>query len=581
MNRGGSFLITPLDEYKILTPEHFTEDHRDFREAVLDFAQETIKPRANDIEKLDESLTRNLFEQMGEMGMLGVDIPEEFGGLGLDKTAAALVVEALAYSGSGSLLVTYSDHTGIALFPILWYGNQAQRKKYIPEMMSGKSLGSYALTEPGAGSDALNSNTSAVLSDDGKYYILNGTKQFITNGSWADIGVVFAKVDGTKFTAFILDRTMEGWKRGPEEHKIGIKGSSTTTYIMDNCKIPVENVIGKVGSGAGVAFNVLYIGRLKLGAVTMGAGKAMIKEALDYAKERKQFAQSISNFGMLQSKFAEMIVGSFEAETVTYATTGALDANIEKLADGHPDYYIQLQQIVEDHAIETSINKVLSSEVLFHNVDEGLQVLGGYGYTEEYPFARYYRDERINRIFEGTNEINRLIIGGTMLKKAIMEEIPLRDAISKIGDSWVQQHENKDAMRIDLARTILLVTLNDLILKYGQDFKSRQWMIKPFADIVIAFQVMTAVYARKVAADGSSSKSIIDDIATASIDKRFIEITNSADIIWRHILCSDDIKKRKKSLNDALDAMDYFPDVVTLRQNIFNDLMEKGEYNFG
>ena len=297
MEKGGAFLTTPFGEGAIFTRERWSQDQKEFFDAIRDFSAEAIAPRADDIEKLDGKLSRELMSQMGEMGVLGMDVPEQYGGMGLDKTSAALALEATAATESSSLMVTITDHTGIGLLPILWYGNDEQRKKYIPKMMTGEWMSSFALTEPGAGSDALNGTASAKLNDEGTHYLLNGVKQFVTNGSWADLAVVFAKVNGEKLTAFILDQDTTGWERGPEEHKLGIKGSSTTTYILKDCKVPIENVIGGVGKGAAVAFNCLYIGRLKLGAVTMGGAKQTIKFAIQYAKERHQFAQPLTAFG--------------------------------------------------------------------------------------------------------------------------------------------------------------------------------------------------------------------------------------------------------------------------------------------
>ncbi len=588
MNKGGAFLTTPYGQDSILAPEGFSEEQQEIFQAVTDFALETVAPRADDIEKLDEDLTRDLLRQMGDLGMLGMDVPENYDGMGLDKSTACLVLDALGRSQSSSLLVTYTDHTGIGLLPILWYGNEEQRQKYIPRLMTGEWLSSYALTEPGAGSDALSGTTSARLDESGEYYLLNGTKQWITNGGWADMGVVFAKVDGTKLTAFILDDQCEGWERGPEEKKLGIKGNSTTTYVFKDCKVPVDNIIGKVGKGAAVAFNVLYIGRLKLGAVTMGGSKNTIKLALDYAEERRQFAQPIANFGMLQRKFADMVVRSFEAETLTYQSAGSIDTGIGEKSSEDADYYDHLYRVIEDHAIENSVNKVYSSEALWINVDDGLQVLGGYGFSEEYPFARILRDERVNRIFEGTNEINKLIIAGIALKKAILEELPIRETIREMGAGWMPPVNIPgddplvlQARVVELGRGIVLRTLHELILRYGQDFKNQQFEMELLANMIIAQQVMFSVL-RRVQQLGVDHprRAGAEDVLTISLDKQLTLMVTEAHKLLRHIHDAETAQKLETTLQSSLDGLNYRPDTIAARQRVFALLRRLGDYPF-
>ncbi len=586
MGKGGAFLTTPFGVDEIFTREKWSDDQKEFFEAIQTFAKEAVAPHALDLEKLDEELTRDIMKQMGEMGMLGMDVPEEYGGTGLDKTSAALALEAMGVSQSSSVMVTVTDHTGIGLLPILWYGNEEQRKKYIPKMMSGEWMSSYALTEPGAGSDALNGSATAVLNEEGTHYILNGTKQWITNGGWADIGAVFAKVDGDKLTAFILDQETTGWGRGPEEHKLGIKGSSTTTYDLKDCKVPIENVIGGVGKGAAVAFNVLYIGRLKLGAVTMGGAKEAIKTALDYARERHQFAQPLTAFGMMQRKFADMVIRSYEADTITYQSTGSIDAAVESYPTDAPDYYDHLYGVIEDHAIENSTNKIFSSEALWINADDGLQVLGGYGFSEEYPFARLLRDERVNRIFEGTNEINKLIISGIVMKKAILEELPIRDEILQMGDGWTPQvdipadHPRVPEIKaVELGRGIVLKTLHELILKYGQDFRNTQFEIEAFANMVIAQQVIFSVLRRYLQLDESyPRRDAVCSILKVSVMKNLELIVSNAKRILRHILSEEERVSKLSSLDRALLELDYHTDVIKEQKVVFELLLKRGLY---
>ncbi len=586
MNKGGAFLTTPFGVDEIFTREKWSDDQKEFFEAIQSFAKETVAPRADDIEKLDEVLTRNFMTQMGEMGMMGLDVPEQYGGMGLDKTAAALALEAMGVGESSSLMVTVTDHTGIGLLPILWYGTDEQREKYIPKMMSGEWMSSYALTEPSAGSDALNGTASAKLNEEGTHYILNGVKQFITNGAWADIGVVFAKVDGEKLTAFILDQETTGWERGPEEHKLGIKGSSTTTFVLNDCKVVVDNVLGGVGKGAAVAFNVLYIGRLKLGAVTMGGAKHVIKNALDYALERKQFAQPLTAFGMMQRKFADMVIRCYEADTITYQSTGSIDAAVERYEEDDPEYYNHLYSVIEDHAIENSTNKIFSSEAMWINADDGLQIFGGYGFSEEYPLARLLRDERVNRIFEGTNEINKLIISGITMKKAILEELPIRDHILGMGEGWMpvadipSDHAMVQEIKaVELGRGIVLKTLHELILKYGQDFKNTQFEIEAFANMIIAQQVIFSVLRRFLQLDESyPRRDEVSAILRVSVLRNLEVIVSNAKKILRHILTEEDRKVKLGKLNEALADLDYHADVIEEQNVIFQLLLKRGLY---
>ena len=586
MNKGGAFLTTPFGVDEIFTREKWSDDQREFFEAIRTFSSEAIAPMALEIEKLDEKLTRDFMTQMGEMGMLGLDVPEKYGGMGLDKTAAALALEAFGESKSSSLMVTVTDHTGIGLLPILWYGTEAQREKYIPKMMSGEWMSSYALTEPGAGSDALNGTTSAKLNAEGTHYILNGVKQFITNGSCADIGIVFAKIDGDKMTSFILDQETTGWERGPEEHKLGIKGSSTTTYVLKDCMVPVENVLGGVDNGAAVAFNVLYIGRLKLGAVTMGGAKQTILTALDYAKEREQFAQPLTAFGMIQRKFADMVIRCYEAETITYQSTGSIDAATERYEDDDPEYYNHLYTVIEDHAIENSTNKIFSSEAMWINADDGVQIFGGYGFSEEYPLARILRDERVNRIFEGTNEINKLIISGIAMKKAILEELPIRDQILEMSDGWLPKVEIpadhprvQEIKAVELGRGIVLKTLHELILKYGQDFKNTQFEIEAFANMVIAQQVIFSVLRRYLQLDEKyPRRDEVLAVLRVSVLRNLEVIVSNGKRILRHILSEDERKSKLGKLDETLTELDYHADVIEEQKLIFQLLLKRGSY---
>lgn len=427
---GGSFIVNPISEATVFSREDFTEEHSEIYEMVKEFDKERILAQKEEIEKYDKDLSLSLIKEMGELGLLGIDVPEEYGGMDLDKVTSAIVAEALTFSPSFS--VTWSVQTGIGSLPIIWFGTAEQKEKYLPEIVTGEIICAYGLTEPSAGSDALSGKTTAMLSDDGKHYILNGEKIFITNGGWADVFIVFAQVDGSKFSAFIVDRDTEGFTIGAEEKKMGMKGSSTTSLIFQNAKVPVENLLYNVGKGATIAFNVLNIGRFKLGAAGVGGSKNGIEAAAQYAMERRAFGKPIAQFDAIIKKIADMTVRTFAADSMVYRTIGLLQNEIDGLDKSDLNYYIHLGEAMEKYAIETSMAKVYGSDTSHFVLNEGLQIFGGYGFLEEYPMASAYRDDRINQIWEGTNEINRQIITGFMMKKALMEELPIRDAISSI-----------------------------------------------------------------------------------------------------------------------------------------------------
>ena len=572
--RGGAFLVTPLDKFKIFTREMFSDDQKMFADAAYDFATKRIKPEKDNLKELNKDLTLEIFKELGELGFLGVDIPEEYGGSNLDKTTAAIVVDYLAFSECASIMVTLGAHSGIGTLPIVWYGNEEQKKKYLPKIATGEWMASYALTEPNAGSDALNGESTAVLSDDKSHYILNGQKIYITNGSWASICVTFAKVDG-KMTGFILDKNCPGWLIGAEEKKMGIKGSSTTTIFFENCKVPVENVLGKVGQGAAIAFNSLYAGRWKLGFSSAAGCKTGLKISYDFAKERKQFSRSISSFAMIKNKFSKMIIKTWESDTLNYFTTGSVDESISKLDKNDKDYYLNVQKIIEDHAIEASICKVLGSEALAYCADEGVQIFGGAGFIEEYPAAAMYRDERINRIFEGTNEINRLIIGGILLKKAILEELPIRDTIFKINNDnnlheTIDNHIlEKEIDIVEYSRKVVLYSLNELIIMYGQDLKNEQWVLEPFADMVVSFSVMNIGIIRFNQMPENIKKNYTLPLLRCSLSRHLNIIISKVKHINNYIY--DEIKSNE--LNKKIDAevqfFNWYVDTISLEQSIY------------
>ena len=583
---GGYFLVSPLKHSKTFSKEMFSEDQKMFADAAYDYATKRMKPLKDKLEVLNKDLTLEIFKELGEMGFLGVDMPEKYGGSNLDKTSAAIVVDYLAFSECASIMVTIGAHTGIGALPIAWYGTDKQKEKYLSKINSGEWLASFALTEPNAGSDAMNGESTAYLNDEGSHYVLNGQKIWITNGSWANSCVVFAKVDG-KMTAFIVDKDCDGWVIGAEEKKMGIKGSSTVTMYFENCKVPVDNLLGAVGEGGHIALNCLYAGRWKLGFSSSAGSMSSINAAYNFAKERKQFSRSILKFDMIKNKFANMIARAWESDTVNYATTGSIDYSIAKLDSNAEDYYVKMQRITEDHAIEASIAKVVGSEALAYCADESVQIFGGSGFCEEYPAAGVYRDERINRIFEGTNEINRLIISGTVLKKAILEEIPIRNVLlyrreNMIGDNNFDENINKEAKVIEYCKSLGLVILDNLINMYGQDFKNKQWLIEPFSDIICSISIMHNCFLRynQLGSGGHKDKTL--PVLKLSISHHYRKLINRAKIINSYIcdymqFNGDQEKNDFCNVSDSLD-LDYFPNEIHLKKIIVDEFYKQEKY---
>ena len=580
--KGGAFLVTPLDSYKVFSREQFTEEQKMFAKTAYDFAVNRIKKVKDEFKSLNKNLSLEIFKEAGELGFLGIDTPEEYGGMELDKTTAGVVLDYMSACECASIMVTISAHTGIGVLPIVWYGNEKQKKKYLPKLSSGEWMGCYALTEPNAGSDALAGETTAVLNDEGTHYILNCQKIYITNGSWATVCITFAKVNG-KYTAFIIDKGTEGFVVGAEENKMGIKGSSTVSLFFENCKVPVENTLGKVGQGGAIAFNVLYVGRYKLGLTATSGSKTAMKQAYNFAKERMQFSRSIKEFAMIKNKFAKMIVKIWESDGICYATTGSIDESISKLDKKDPNYYAKMQKSIEDHGIEASICKIVGSETLAYCVDESVQIFGGAGFIEEYPAAEAYRDERINRIFEGTNEINRLLISGLMLKKAILEELPIRDQIFLREAKWNpeisfdESHEFiKEIKLIELSRSVVLNILHQLILEYGQDLKNEQWALEPLADIITYLSIMQTGFTRYNQLENSKHKSLSLPVLRYSIYNNMNKLLSQSKNLIRYTYKNSN--EKIKMIDDIIVQLDYRPNPIQLKEIICEDFYNNEKY---
>ena len=507
-NCGGGFLLGASPQGFV--PEDFSEEQRMIAKTTEDFVRQEVWPRIEQIEKQEAGISVSLMRKAGELGLLMADIPTDFGGLGLDKVTSALITEKMGMAGSFS--VTHAAHTGIATLPIIYFGDQTQKQRYLPGLAQGR-IGAYCLTEPGSGSDALAAKASAVLTDDGRYYRLNGTKQFITNAKWADTFVVFAKIDGEKFSAFIVEKEMPGVSLGAEELKLGIKGSSTAALVLDDVKVPVENLLGEIGKGHLIAFNILNIGRYKLGAGVLGAAKLALEYATKYAGERRQFKRFLHEFGLIRGKLAAMAARIMVAESLVYRTVGLIDERLASLAELPTAN--EILQGIEEFAVECSMAKVYATEMVDFVIDEGLQVFGGYGFCQEYPLERLYRDARINRIFEGTNEINRLLIPGMLLRRALNGDLPLMRVLDRLQEEVAQFKLAAASDRLSVAgrenwrpllenaRKAELMTTGLAVEKYYKNISEQQGLLALMADMIMEYYALESALLRlEKVADG-------------------------------------------------------------------------------
>ncbi len=522
---GGNFLLTETDPGVIFTPEDLPAEQRLMAETAEKFMEKDVLPLSEALEHQEDGLTPRVFRKAGELGLLGMEIAPAYGGLGLSKTNAVGVEEQLTRLGGFG--VTCGAHCGIGTQPLIYFGTDAQKKKYLPKLATGEWIAAYALSEAGSGSDALGLRTKATLSADGKHYVLNGTKMWISNAGWADLFTVFAKVDGQHVTAFLVERTFSGVSTGKEEHKLGIKSSSTRRVILEDARVPVENVLGEIGKGAYIAFNILNLGRFKLGAGAIGGAKQSLKVATRYALERQQFGRPIASFGLIQQKLAEMATRIFAAESAVYRTAGIMDAVLEtgEMMDSMKPPFLRG---LDEFSLECSIIKVACSEIMDDVADETLQIHGGYGYTEEFPAARTYRDSRINRIFEGTNEINRLFIPGVLMRRAQRGRFPLVQAITRVTKELLDLPSNNGSDSDELAvAASLLANAKRLALflsgvafqKFGDKLIEEQEILASLSDIIKDIYLDESALLRALKLrKGASNSSVHTDLSLLFVD---------------------------------------------------------------
>lgn len=543
--KGGAFLIEDISADQMFTPEDYTDEQKMIAKTTDDFVTNEVMPQVEYLENHEFDRSVNLLKEAGELGLLGADVPEEYGGLALDKVSSALIAERMAKAGGFS--ISHGAHVGIGSLPIVLFGTDEQKQKYLPALATGERLAAYALTEPGSGSDALGARTTAKLNEAGTHYLLNGEKQWITNSAFADVFIVYAKVDGEHFSAFIVEREYSGVSTGPEEKKMGIKSSSTRTLILDEAEVPVENLLGEVGKGHRIAFNILNIGRYKLGVGAVGASKRALEITLEYANHRKQFKTPISQFNLTKEKFGTLGSEIYAAESSVYRTVGLFEDRMSRLSEEQINDGTEVAKSIAEYAIECSLNKVFGTEVLDHVVDEGVQIHGGSGYMEEYEIERAYRDSRINRIFEGTNEINRLLVPGTYLRKAFKGELPLLEKAQTLqeelmmlmpeepGDEPLAQEKQLTGG----AKKAALMIAGLAAQKYGKALENEQGILSRIADIVSLAYAMESVVLR----------------TEKAINRNGLE-KNRQKLLYTEIFCQDSIVKVEQFARESLAAIE-------------------------
>ena len=579
-HRGGAFLIETTSPEEVFTPEDFTDEQRDIERTTEDFYAKEVAPNLDAIQHHEPGVAVSILRKSAELGLTGVDLPEKFGGMEMGLTSMMIVAEHLAKDGSYA--AWHAAHTGIGTLPVLLFGTEDQKQRYLPKLASAEMVAAYCLTEAHAGSDALAARTRADLTPDGKHYVLNGQKMWITNGAGADLYTVFAKIGGEKFTGFLVERAYPGVNPGAEEQKMGIKGSSTTAIFLDNVKVPVENVLGEIGRGHIIAFNILNLGRLKLGPITAGAGKEILKNSIKYAKERHAFGKPIAAYGMIQHKLAEMAIKVFATESMSYRVVGLIEDQLQGFSWDQPDANQTMLKAVEEFAAECSYIKVFGSEALDYVADEGVQIHGGYGYSQEYAVERAYRDARINRIFEGTNEINRMLATGMLLKRAMRGQLPLVEAVMKLqaevlgGPTLSSNGGTEESKLVANAKKIGLFAVGIAYQKYMNALEEQQEILANLTDVAMNIFAMESVYLRtmKLAAHGKGD--VAKDLCAVFL-RQAMEIIESA---ARTVLAAS---SEGDSLRTNLSVLKRFTkyepaNAIALRRNIAARLLQADRY---
>jgi len=574
--KGAGFLLEDTPAEEIFTRERLSEEHIAIGRTVEEFWANEVEPNLPAIRQKKTGVAQEVMRKSAKLGLLGISVPEKFGGMEMDLPSVMVVAEVMGRDASYA--GWHSAHTGIGSLPILFFGSEQQKEKYLPRLVSGELLAAYALTEPLAGSDALAARTRADLSQDGKHYILTGQKMWITNGGAADVFIVFAKVNGEKFTAFIVERAFGGLTSGAEEHKMGIQGSSTTAIYFDNVKVPVENVLGEIGRGHVIAFNILNIGRLKLGPAVMGAAKNILSISIKYAKQRKAFGVAIASFGAMQHKLAEMAIRIFATESMAWRVVGLIQAQLSGAEHGSSDFAKVELKAAEEYAAECSMVKVFAAEMLDFVADEGVQIHGGYGFHQDYAVERYYRDARINRLFEGTSEINRLVISGMPLKRAARGLLPLLEAAQKELADISHDEANSDLeMRlVRNAKKIALFTLGIAHQKHGADLEKHQEVVMSLSDLFMETFAMesTLLRCRNLAATG---KSLANDVCQVFLRDAITRMQASS----QNVLSACSGNDLDRHMNKLKSLADYRPvNAIALRRNIAERLLGSERYLF-
>jgi alkylation response protein AidB-like acyl-CoA dehydrogenase len=583
---GGSFLLEERKVDEVFTPEDFTEQHQLIAQTAEEFAVKEILPNAEKMEHKDFSISRDLLKKAGDLGLSAVEIPEAYGGLEMDKVTAAVIADHIAkYAGFAT---TWGAHSGIGTLPIVYFGTEEQKKKYLPRLAAGETVGAYALSEASSGSDALNCRTRAQLSPDGKHYILNGEKMWITNAGFADLFTVFAKVDGEKFSAFLVEKTFPGFSVGGEEHKMGIRGSSTCPLILNDCQVPVENLLGEIGKGHIIAFNILNVGRFKLGAMCVGGARVSLENAIAYAKQRKAFNKVISDFGLVREKLANMATLIYVGEALVYRTVGMMDVALNEVDKTGAEAAKETRKAIEEYAVECSILKVWGSEMIDYVADETVQIYGGYGFVEEYPAERAYRDARINRIFEGTNEINRLIITGFLLKRAMSGQLPLMPAIKKLMDEVLagpsvgeelQDPLPAERKLVGQAKKLGLFVAGAATQKYMQAIQDQQEVMGAIADIVIETYAMESAVLRAqkmVQQKDETAAATAIAMTRVYLSQAMDRIEAAAKQIIAAVAEGDMLRTQLAILRRLVKHEPF--NTIELRQQIAQKVIERGKY---